>query len=197
MKRKIIGFFIFLILIGTITHTVIAKTNKDLISLNNENAGIIGGYRSIIDISSPDGNSFPCIMYCINHKKTIEWITQIDDYGFEKAWVKQFTKLNTFFIIPGTILFFGLDDFTHWYSDLFIKLRYKEEFLNFINYYDKDTGSGMITYKWISGIFNKPIDFKSQPDNTWLDNSWILDDYGKYIPNPEIWHELPYLPFLE
>ena len=54
----------------------------------------------------------------------------------------------------------------------------------------------MITYKWLAGVINKPIDFKSQPDDTWIENSWILDDNGKYIPNPEIWDELPFLPFL-
>lgn len=42
-----------------------------------------------------------------------------------------------------------------------------------------------------TGIINKPIDFKSQPDNTWIENSWILDDNGKYIPNPEICELMP------
>jgi hypothetical protein len=196
MKRKMLGFFICIILIGTVSHTVIAKQDEDFIPLNYENEGVFGGYRSIIEISSPDGNNYHCIMYCRNHKQTSEWARLINESGFQKAWIKQFSRLVIFSFIPGTKFYYGLNDFKHWYSELFIKLRQKDEFMNFINSYDKETGSGMITYKWLSGTINKPIDYKSQPDNTWVENSWILDDYGKYIPNPEIWDELPYTPYL-
>jgi len=195
MKRKMIGVIVCIFLIATATQTIIAKSDKNILSLNDD-PGIRGGYRSIIEIPSPDGNSYSCIMYCNNHKQTLEWINLIDKSGFEKAWAKQFTRLTTFFIIPGTVLFFGLDNFLHWYSELYIKLQNKDDFINFLNDYDQETGTGMITYKWLSGIINKPVDFKSQPDSTWVDNSWILDDYDTYIPNPEIWHELPYIPFL-
>jgi hypothetical protein len=197
MKRKIIGIFICLVLIGTATQTIIAKSDNNIKSSNYGNNGISGEYLSIIEISSPDDDNYYCIMYCSNHKQTLKWITLIDEFGFEKAWEKQFTKLTKILIIPGTILLFGLAHFFHWYSGLFIKLQHKDEYLDFINSYDRETGSGMITYKWLSGVINKPIDFNAQPDNTWIENSWILDDYGKYIPNPEIWDELPYIPFLQ
>lgn len=195
MKRKIIGIFVCILLIGTVTQTVIAKPEKNILPLN-DNAGIRGGYRSIIEITSPDGSSYSCIMYCNNHKQTLEWINLIDESGFEKAWAKQLLKLTLLFILPGTIFYFGLDEFKHWYSELYIKLQNKDDFINFLTDYDQEAGAGMITYKWLSGIINNPIDFKSQPDNTWIEDSWIIDDYGKYIPNPEIWHELPYIPFL-
>jgi len=93
-------------------------------------------------------------MYCNNHKQTLEWISLIDESGFEKAWVKQFIKLTILFILPGTIFFYGLDEFQQWYTELYIKLKHKDYFINF------------------------------------------LDDYDNYIPNPEIWHELPYIPVL-
>ena len=144
----------------------------------------------MIDIPAPDGNNYTCIMFCNNHEQTLEWISLIDESGFEKAWLENFIKLTTFFILPGTILFFGLCDFRNWYSELFIKLRYRDEFLDFLNDYDELNDSGMITYLWLAGITNRPIDFKSQPDNSWIEDSWILDDSGVFIPNPEIWGEL-------
>jgi hypothetical protein len=206
MKKKLIGIFVCMLLIATVlsvsgasTQTLIAKSEKidmKFLLSNYEDTGIKGGYRSLIDIPSPDGNNYSCIMYCNNHEQTLEWISLIDESGFEKAWLKQFIKLTTFFILPGTILLFGLDDFRHWYFELSIKLKHRDEFLDFLNNYDELNGSGMITYKWLAGVINKPIDFKSQPDDTWIENSWILDDNGKYIPNPEIWDELPFLPFL-
>jgi hypothetical protein len=58
-----------------------------------------------------------------------------------------------------------------------------------LNNYDEQSGSGMIIYLWLSGLTNRQIDFKPQPDNTWIDNSWIFDNGGVFIPNPEIWYE--------
>jgi len=49
--------------------------------------------------------------------------------------------------------------------------------------------AGTITYLWSSGITNRAVDFKTQPDHTWFENSWILDNTGAHIPNPEIWIE--------
>ena len=198
MKKKIVGIFVCMLLIGTVlpvsgtlTQTEIAKSEireKKLLVSNNENIGIRGGYKSLMDVPSPDGNSYVCIMFCNNHEQTLEWISLIDELGFENAWLKKFIELTTFFIIPGTILFFGLLDFREWYSELFIKLSYRDEFLDFLNNYDEINGSGMITYLWLVGLRNRLIDFKSQPDNSWMEDSWILDD-GAFIPNPEIWYE--------
>jgi hypothetical protein len=165
--------------------------DKKLSLSNNENVGIRGGYKSLIDIPSPDGNSHRCIMFCNNHKQTLDWISSIDEIGFEKAWQKNLIKLTIFFIIPGTVFWFGLNDFRESYTDLFIKLMYRDEFLDFLNTYDKINGSCMITYLWLAGLVRRPIDFKSQPDNSWIEDSWILDN-SEFIPNPEIWEE----PFL-
>jgi hypothetical protein len=43
----------------------------------------------------------------------------------------------------------------------------------------------MISYLWLTGKTDRLADFKAQPDNTWVVDSWILDN-GAYIPNPEI-----------
>jgi len=198
MKKKIIGILVCMLLIGTVlpvsgtlTQTEIAKSEikeKKFLVSNNENIGIRGGYKSLMNIPSPDEKSYVCIMFCNNHEQTLEWISLIDELGFENACLKKFIELTTFFIIPGTIFFFGLNDFREWYSELFIKLIYRGEFLDFLNNYDEINGSGMITYLWLSGLTNRLIDFKSQPDNSWIEDSWILDD-GAFIPNPEIWDE--------
>jgi hypothetical protein len=199
MKIKFISVFICFLLISsvlsisaTLAQNNITKTeNIDKISFLsiNEKIGIRGHYKSSKNIPSPDGDSYRCIMFCNNHKQTLEWISLIEESGFEKAWQKNLIRLTTLFIIPGTTLFFGLDDFRNWYLELFIKLKHKDEFLDFLNNYDESSDSGMITYLWLSGITNRPVDFKSQPDNSWIDNSWILDNSGIYIPNPKIWYE--------
>ena len=202
-KGLVVGIIVCMLLIGTVlpvsgalTQTEIAKSEtidkKSLIS-NNKNIGIKGGYKSMMDIPSPDGNNYTCIMLCNNHEQTLEWIYLIDELGFEKAGLRNFIKLITFFILPGTIFFFGLLDFRDRYAELFIKLTYRDEFLDFLNNYDEINGSGMITYLWLAGAgltwTNRFVDFKSQPDNSWIEDSWILDDVGVFIPNPEIWVE--------
>jgi len=199
MRRKMIGIFVFMLLIssvlsvsGTFEKKAIVKSViKDKMSLisNNDAIGIFEEYKSSVDIPSPDNNSYTCIMFCNNHKQILDWISLVEELGFQKAWQKKFMSLTIFFIIPGTKFLFGLGDFRNWYSSLFVKLIYKDKFLDFLNNYDKLNGSGMITYLWFKGKTNRIVDFKAQPDNTWIDDSWILDG-SKYIPNPEIWAEL-------
>lgn len=188
MKVKIVGILVCLLLILTVLPASGTRDEESIVD-STENIGVRGGYKSLIDISSPDGTKYICIMFCDNHQQTLEWKYLIDDLGFEKTWIRHLMKITIFFVIPGTILLFGLDDFREWCLELFIKLKYKEEFLDFISNYDESNESGMITYLWLTGEINRPVDFKSQPDNSWVNNSWILDDNGVYIPNPEIWDE--------
>jgi len=200
MKNKIIGIFICILFIGTVLPVSGKLTridnpyfdtldNKYLIP-NDGDYGVKGGYKSRIDILSPDGNEYTCIMFCKNHEKTLEWISEIEELGFEKAWLNNFIELTTFFILPGTVFFFGLNDFREHYIDIFIILRHREEFTVFLNNYDELNGNGIITYLWLKATINRPFDFKSQPDNSWIEDSWILDDTSQYVPNPEIWGEL-------
>ncbi|UCD14201.1 MAG: hypothetical protein JSW60_01965 [Thermoplasmatales archaeon] len=199
MKKKIIGILFCMLLMsyalpvsGTSSQSIISNAEtsyKNSLISYYEDIGISGGYKSMIDISSPEGKNYTCIMFCNNHEQTLDWIYNIDEFGFEKAWFNNLIKLTIFYIMPGTVLWFGLHQFREWYSDLFIKLRYKDDFLDFLNNYDEINGTGMITYSWLSGFTNRPIDFKSQPDNSWIEDSWILDE-GGFIPNPEIWGEL-------
>ena len=198
MKKKLLGILICMLLIatvlpvsGTLTQSEFVKSktiDKKSLITNYENIGVIGGFKSLIDIPSPDGTNYTCIMFCNSHEQTLQWINLIDDLGFEKAWLRFLIKLTTFFILPGTVFLYGLNDFREGYLDLIIKLRYRDKFLDLLNNYDEINGSGMITYLWLAGLTNRPIDFKSQPDNSWIENSWILDD-GSFIPNPEIWYE--------
>lgn len=192
MKRKIIGLF-FLMFLITSTLPVSATISREKIV--SENIGINGGYKSKITINSPDGSDYRCIMFCTNHESTLDWISQIEEVGFEKVWAGKFIDLTTFLIFPGTVLYFGLNDFRERYLDLFLKLRCKDEFLEFLNNYDSINGKGMITYLWLKTAINRPVDFKSQPDDSWIEESWILDN-GNYIPNPEIWDE-PFLWYFE
>jgi hypothetical protein len=199
MKKKIIGILVCMILIGTFSQTRVIVIGKSEISenkisiLNNDKIGIKGIYRSLMFIASPDGNNYSCKMYCNDHTQTLKWISLIDQLGFEKVWQKQFIKLTIIFILPGSIFIFGLDDFLLWYSELFIKQRNKAELLNCLNNYDELNGTGTITYSWDSGLTNKQFDFKIQPDNSWIENSWILEGIN-YIPNPEIWEKIAPLP---
>jgi len=197
MNNKLVGILICTLLIGTLlpttgilTKTVIGKSktleNNSLLP-NYNDIGIKGIYKSLISIPSPDGNSYSCIMYCNDHTQTLEWISLVNQLGFEKAWQKQFIKLIILFILPGAVFLFGLDDFLLWYSELSIKQKQKVEFLNYLDNYDQSSGTGMITYSWVSGFTKKASDFKSQPDNSWIENSWVLDDNDNFIPNPEIW----------
>jgi hypothetical protein len=153
---------------------------------NETPVGIKRNYKSLNNVLSPDGNSYRCIMFCDDQEQTLQWISLINETGFENAWQKKFIQLTIFLLLPGTVLLFGLDDFRNCYAELLVKLQHKNEYLNFLNTYDTTNGSGMITYLWLSGTTDKPIDFRAQPDNTWVENSWILDG-DTYIPNPEIW----------
>lgn len=152
-------------------------------------------YKSLINIASPDGNNYTCIMFCETHEQTLKWISLINESGFEKAWQKKFMELTIFLALPGTIILFGLGNFRNWYSELFIMLKYKNEFLDFLNTYDQLNGSGMITYLWLAEITNRPIDFKAQPDNSWVEDSWILNYDNYFIPNPVIWDDLGFWYF--
>jgi hypothetical protein len=192
MNRKIIGLVCCMLLISTILPISATVSKEKVVS---ENIGINGGYKSKLAINSPDGKQYRCIMFCYNHEYTINWISQIEELGFEKAWKSKIKELTLFLILPVTILYFGTNDFRERYLDLFLKLRYKDEFVNFLEDYDQENGNGMITYLWLKVTNKRPVDFKSQPDNSWIEESWILDD-GSYIPNPEIWDE-PFLWYVD
>jgi hypothetical protein len=185
--KKILSVCICMLLIITIL-PVSAKSNQKTSLSNDTGIGTKWSYKSLKAISSPDGTSYRCIMFCENHEQTLDWISLINESGFQKAWQKKFLELTIFLLIPGTKIFFGLEAFRNWYVGLFIKQWHKDEYSNFLSTYDTENGSGMITYLWLSKTTDKPIDFKAQPDNTWVDNSWILDN-GAYIPNPEIWED--------
>jgi hypothetical protein len=62
--------------------------------------------------------------------------------------------------------------------------------VDFLSTYDFVNGSGMITYLWLTGTTKRPVDFKAQPDNSWIGNSWVPDGTGMLAPNPEIWNKL-------
>jgi hypothetical protein len=186
IRKKIFGIVICMLLIITVLPVSGTLNQKSLLSYDKA-IGIKGAYKSLIKIPSPDGNNYTCIMFCDNHQQTLEWISLINKSGFEKAWRENFVKLTIFFFLPGTIFYFGLDDFRNWYADLVIKLRYRNEFVDILNTYDTVNGSGMITYLWLTGTIKRPVDFKTQPDNSWMEDSWVLDDTGKFVPNPEIW----------
>jgi len=147
MKIKFISIFICFLLISsvlsisaTLAQNNITKTeNIDKISFLsiNEKIGIRGQCKSSKNIPSPDGDSYRCIMFCNNHDQTLDWISLIEESGFEKAWQKQFIKLTRFIIIPGTVFYYGLDSFRLWFKELFLKLNHRNEFLDFLNNYDK------------------------------------------------------------
>jgi len=185
MKKGIFCVLVCMLLIITVQPISATSNQKSYLS-NDRTIGTKWNYKSLVDIPSPDGNSYRCIMFCDDHEQALQWISLINESGFEKAWQKKFMELTIFFILPGTILLFGLDDFRNWYAELVVKLQYKNEFLSLLDTYDTINGSGIITYLWLSGTTKRPVDFKAQPDNTWVENSWILDG-GVYIPNPEIW----------
>jgi hypothetical protein len=189
MKNKLLGIFVCMLVIITVLPISALAAHRPLES-KVEAIGVKESYKSVVDIPSPDNQSYPCIMFCENHEQVLKWISLINESGFEKAWQKKFLELTIFFILPGTKIIFGLLEFRIWYSELFYKLKHKNEFLNFLNTYDTVNGSGMITYLWLSGKINRPVDFKAQPDNSWIENSWVIDDGGEYIPNPEIWGKL-------
>jgi hypothetical protein len=134
-------------------------------------------------------------MFCHNNNQTLDWVTLVGASGFTKAWQTKFARVTLLFLLPGSILLFGLNDFRNWYTELFLELRYKTEFETFLQTYDTVNGTGMITYLWLSGTAHRPTDFQAQPDNTWIPNSWILDNTGTYIPNPEIWGQLYFWHF--
>lgn len=202
MKVKLIGIIVCMLLIGTmlpVNATFLKEmkskaeiTNKGSYILDLENNGVTGVYKSLIDIPAPDGNEYNCLMYCNNHEQVTKWISQIDQGGFDTTWLENIIKLIVFYFTPGSILVFGLDDFFVWFMDLFLLRKHQDKYLEFLDDYN-DTG--MITYIWFTSVTKKLVDFKIQPDNTWIENSWILDN-GNYIPNPDIWYErMPFVPY--
>jgi hypothetical protein len=197
VKKGIICMFICMLMIVTVFPLSATLTPKSHVLLDRSSIGTKWNYKSMVEIPSPNGNSYRCIMFCDDHQQTLQWISLINESGFEKAWQKKFIELTIFFCIPGTILFFGLADFRNWYSELLVKTQHKDAFLDFLDTYDIENGSGMITYIWLSGISNRPVDFKAQPDNTWIENSWILDNSDEFIPNPELWIENDFLWYFD
>jgi hypothetical protein len=187
MKKEICGIIMCVLLIITV-FPVSARLDQKSFQCNENVIGEKWAYKSLVDVPSPDGDSYRCIMFCDNHEQTLNWISLINETGFQKAWQKKFLELTIFFMLPGTILFFGLGDFRNWYVEILLKLKYQDELLNFFDTYDTMNGSGMITYLWLTGKTNRPVDFKAQPDNSLIENSWILDN-SEYIPNPEIWYK--------
>jgi hypothetical protein len=196
MRKKFVNIVLCALLIITVLPVSGTLNQKSILS-NDKAIGTKGNYKSLIEIPSPDGNNFTCIMFCDTHQQTLDWISLINKSGFQKAWRENFIKLTVFFLLPGTILLFGLNDFRNRYSELFTKLKYRDEFLNFLNTYNQVNGSGMITYLWLTGKTNRPIDFKAQPDNSWMEDSWILNDSGVLIPNPEIWETSPFFWYFD
>ena len=184
-KTLILG--IIVLLIGIAVQPSVAKMQPGE-KVKLEKNGINGDFKSKIAINSPDGNGYRCIMFCYNHKLTLDWISEIEELGFEKAWRNKLMELTILLFLPGTLIYFALNDFRAWYFDLFLRLRYKNDFLDFLSNYDQINGNGMITYLWLKTTIKRPVDFKPQPDNSWIEESWILDE-SKYIPNPEIWEE--------
>jgi len=186
MKKEIICVLVFMLMIITVLPVSATLPQKSNL-LIDRGIGEKWSFKSLSEIPSPDGNSYRCIMFCENHEQTLQWISLINESGFEKAWQKKFLELTIFFILPGTISLFGLGGFRNWYAELVVQLQHKNEFLNFLNTYEAENGSGMIIYLWLSGITNRPVDFRAQPDNSWVENSWILEPSGVYMPNPDIW----------
>jgi hypothetical protein len=172
---------------ATVTHHTVPLAEKTIGSKEN--------YKSLAPIPSPDGKSYRVLMFCSDHEQTLEWISRINQSGFDKAWRSEFKKVTILFMLPLSVIFFGLNDFRNWYATLYFELRYKTEFRQFLQSYDTINGSGMITYLWLSGTTHRPVDFEAQPDNTWVNNSWILDNTGAYIPNPSIWKWLDFWHF--
>jgi hypothetical protein len=191
MKKKLFGktliLGIIVLLIGVAVQPSVTSIQPEG-KVEFENNGTNGDYKSKIAIKSPDGNDYRCIMFCYNHKYTMDWVSKFEELGFEKAWRAKLMDLIILLLLPGTLIYFALNDFRALYLDLILRLRNKDDFLDFISNYDQINGSGMITYLWLKTAIKRPVDFKSQPDNSWIEESWILDD-GKYIPNPEIWEE--------
>ena len=196
MKKGLFCVLVCMLMVITVLPVSATLPRQSHLFIDSD-IGTKWNYKSKVDILSPDGNSYRCIMFCDDHEQTLEWISLINESGFEKAWQKKFIELTIFFCIPGTILFFGLEGFRNWYTELLVKTQYKDAFLDFLNTYDTVNGSGIITYIWLSEISNRPTDFKAQPDDTWLENSWILDNSGAYIPNPELWIENAFLWYFD
>ncbi|HVQ00167.1 MAG TPA: hypothetical protein VMT57_01505, partial [Candidatus Thermoplasmatota archaeon] len=108
----------------------------------------------------------------------------------------KFARVTIVLLLPGSILWFGLESFRNWYAELYLVQRHKTEFEQFLQTYDTVNGTGMITYLWLSGTAHRPVDFKAQPDSTWAPNSWILNNLtGGYKPNPAIWGTLYFWHF--
>jgi hypothetical protein len=189
MRKKVVGIVVCSLLFLTVFSASTTAQQKT-IPANDSTGGVKGIYKSVNALPSPDGKSYRCLMFCENHEQTLEWISLINASGFEKAWQKKFIELTIVLLLPGSILLFGLNDFRNWYMELALKLKYRTEFLTFLQSYDIVNGSGMITYLWLSGTLKRPVDFKAQPDNSWVETSWVLDNSGAYIPNPEIWGTL-------
>jgi hypothetical protein len=182
---KILILGIIILLVGVAVQPSMGKLQPEE-KVKFGNIGINGDYKSKMEINSPDGNDYRCIMFCYNHKLTLDWISEIEEFGFEKAWRNKLIELIILLFIPGTLIYFALNDFRAFYLELFLRLRNKDDFLDSLNNYDQINGSGMITYLWLKTTIKRPVDFKPQPDNSWIEESWILDN-GEYIPNPEIW----------
>ena len=206
MKKELIGIFVCMLLIGTtfsvsgtFSQKLISepeKLNREFIISDNENIGVSGLYGSLDDIPAPDGKKYPCLMYCNNNDQVSKWISQIDESGFDKTWQLNFIKLAILFITPGTIILFGLNDFLIWYMQLLIIKKHRDEYLDFMDNYDELNTSGMVTYIWSVSSTKTLIDFKIQPDDTWIEDSWILDNIDNYIPNPDIWiKKMSFVPF--
>jgi len=186
MRKKIVGLMMCLLLMCTVFSAAVTAQQNSVI-MTTGTGGVKGVYKSVNVVPSPDGKSYRCLMFCENHMQTLQWISLINTSGFEKAWQKKFMEITFVLLLPGSVFLFGLNDFRIWYMQLALKVQYRTEFVSFLQGYDTVNGSGMITYLWLSGTLNRPVDFQAQPDDSWINDSWILDDTGAYIPNPEVW----------
>ncbi len=193
MNPKVLGIAFCMLLMTTVI-PMSATATRHTVPVDTKIVGNYKNYKSLAPVPSPDGKSYRVLMFCSDQKQTLEWISRINQSGFDKAWRSEFKKLTVLFMLPFTVIWFGTDDFRNWYATLYLEYRYKTEFQQFLQGYDTVNGSGMITYLWLSGTTHRPVDFEAQPDNTWVTNSWILDN-GIYVPNPAIWKTLDFWHF--
>jgi len=185
MKTKLIGLVACLLVLLTVAPAEAAVVNQSAVG---KWPGVWESYKSISPVLSPDGSSYRAIMLCSNHKQTMVWVTSVNELGFAKAWQKEFMRLTVFFMMPGSVFMFGVMGFRAWYTNLLLIRAHSTEFQTCLQDYDTVNGQGIITYLWLSGGQTQPVDFKGQPDSTWVDNSWILNSHGtSYVPNPDVW----------
>lgn len=193
MNPKVLGVILCMLLMTSVIPAS-ATSIRHTAPVETKIVGNYDNYKSIAPVPSPDGNSYRVLMFCSDQKQTLEWISRINQSGFDSAWRSEFKKVTFVLMFPFSIMWFGTSHFRDWYATLLLERQYKTQFQQFLQSYDTVNGTGMITYLWLSGSAHRPVDFEAQPDNTWVNNSWILKN-GVYVPNPAIWNYLDFWHF--